>query len=120
MGHNLESPADVHATCVRCRPFCGGRLYPKVCHFPRPEAVPAAAVNAALGWIVVRMTELLMKSATVELGAYAHPRAAPLLEAGAGPVNPGGHARRLALAVRSADGRIRKLAGPLRPAITPG
>ena len=26
-----------------------------------------------------------MKSATVELGAYAHPRAAPLLEAGAGP-----------------------------------
>ena len=61
-----------------------------------------------------------MKSATVELGASARPRAALPLDAGTGPADPGRHARRSALAARPADGLIRKLAGPRRPAITPG
>ena len=61
-----------------------------------------------------------MKSATVELGAYARLRAAPLLDAGTDPAHPGRHACRPALAARPADGLIRKLAGPRRPAITPG
>ena len=65
------------------------------------------------------MAELLMNSAIVELGAYAHSRAAPLLDAGAGPADLGRHARRPALAARPADGLIRKVAGPRRPAITP-
>ena len=72
------------------------------------------------GQIVVRMAELLMNFAIVESGAYAHPRAAPLLEAGTGPADPGRHACRPALADRRADGLMRKLAGPRRPAITPG
>ena len=59
-------------------------------------------------------------SATVESGAYAHLRAAPLLDAGTGPADPGRHACRPALAARPADGLIRKIAGPRRPAITPG
>ena len=41
---------------------------------------------------VVKMAELLMNSAIVELGAYAHPRATPLLEAGTGPADLGRHA----------------------------
>ena len=65
------------------------------------RVVPAAAVSTALGWIVVRMAELLMKSATVESETYAHPRAATLLDAGA---DPGRHARRQALAVRLLTG----------------
>ena len=61
-----------------------------------------------------------MKSTIVELGAYAHPRATPLLEAGPVPADPGRHACRPALADRPADGLIRELTGPRRPAITPG
>ena len=61
-----------------------------------------------------------MKSTIVESGTYAHLRATPLLDAGAGPADPGRHARRPTLAVRPADGLIRKLIGPRRPAITPG
>ncbi len=72
------------------------------------------------GWIGVEVAELLMKSATVESGTYAQPRAAPLLDAGKGPADPSRHARRPALAFRPADGLIRKIANPRRPAITPG
>ena len=46
------------------------------------------------------MAEITCKSATVESGTYAYPRAAPLLDAGTGPANPGRYARWLALAVR--------------------
>ena len=57
-----------------------------------------------------------MKSAIVELGAYAQPRAAPLLDAGTGPANPARHAGQIALAVRPADGLIRNwLAHGVRP-----
>ena len=66
------------------------------------------------------MAELLMKSATVESGAYAHPLDAPLLDVGTGPADPGRHASQPALAVHPADGLIQKIAGPRRPAITPG
>ena len=66
------------------------------------------------------MAELLMNFAIVESGAYAHLRAAPLLDAGTGPADPGRHARRPALAVCHADGLIRKITGPRRPAIAPG
>ena len=72
------------------------------------------------GWVGHKMAELLMNSATVESGAYARPQAAPLLDAGTGPADPGRHARRPTLAVRPADGLIRKIAGPRRPAITSG
>ena len=85
---------------------------------PGPEL--GAAASTALGRIGGNMAELLMKSATVELGAYAHPRAAPLLDAGTGPADPGRHARRPALAVCPADGLIRKIADPRRPANAPG
>ena len=43
--------------------------------------------------IINRMAEFISNSAIVESGAYAHPRAAPLLDAGAGPADPGRHAR---------------------------
>ena len=45
-----------------------GRVYIKLCHFPRPEAVTAAAASTALGRIAVKMAELLMNSAIVRLG----------------------------------------------------
>ena len=48
------------------------------------------------------MADFTPKSATVKLGAYADPRAAPLLDTGTGPANPGRHARWPALAVRPA------------------
>ena len=50
------------------------------------------------------------------IGAHAHPRAAPLLDAGTGPGNPGRHgrhARRPALAVRAAA-----VAGHSSPTVT--
>ena len=69
------------------------------------------------------MADLLMKSATVELGAYA-PRKLPYCWTpeqvrqilAALPALPAERA----LAVCPADGLIRKLVGPRRPAITPG
>ena len=42
---------------------CGGRVCRKVCHVSRPGVVPAAAVNTALGWIVVVMAEFISNSA---------------------------------------------------------
>ena len=56
-----------------------------------------------------------MNSAIVESGggAYARPRAAPLLYAGTSPANPGRHTRRSALAVRPAA-----VAGHSSPAVT--
>ena len=59
------------------------------------------------------MAELLMNSAIVESGAYARPRAAPLLDAETGPANPGRHTRRSALAVRPAA-----VAGHSSPTVT--
>ena len=60
-----------------------------------------AAVSTERALTGREMAELLMKSAIVELGAYAHPRAAPLLDAGAGPailaVMPAGQPWLLAL-----------------------
>ena len=85
---------------------------------PTPEL--GATVSTLPGRIAGQMAELLMKSATVESGTYAQPRAAPLLDAGKGSADPSRHARRPALAFRPADGLIRKIANPRRPAITPG
>ena len=48
----------------------------------------STSVSAAFDQVADRMAELLMKSTIVELGAYDHPRAAPLLDAGAGPADP--------------------------------
>ena len=47
------------------------------------------------------------------IGAHARPRAAPLLDAGTGPANPGRHARRPVLAVRAAA-----VAGHSSPTVT--
>ena len=74
-----------------------------------------AGRKVAAGWQTAPM-----KSTIVESGAYAHLRAAPLLDAGTGPADPGRHACRPALAICPADGLIRKMIGPRRPAITPG
>ena len=55
-----------------------------------------------------------MNSAIVESGgAYARPRAAPLLYAGTSPANLGRHTRRSALAVRPAA-----MAGHSSPTVT--
>ncbi len=54
-----------------------------------------------------------MNSAIVESGAHARPRAAPLLDVGTGPANPGRHTRRSALAVRPAA-----VAGHSSPTVT--
>ena len=83
-----------------------GRLCRKVGHFSRQGSELDATVSTVLGWIVVKMAELLMKSVIVELGAYPHPRADPLLDAGTDPAHPGRHARRPTLAARPADGLI--------------
>lgn len=91
---------------TRCAKSSDGRLASEVCHYSRPGPELGATVSAALGWIAVRMAELLVKSVIVELGAYLHPRAAPLLDAGADPARPGRYARRPTLAVRPADGLI--------------
>ena len=95
-----------------------GRLCRKVGHFSCPGAVPVAAVSTALGRIVGRMAELLMKSAIVELGGMPTRELPHYWTPEQG--NLGRYARRPALPARPADGLICKIAGPRRPAITPG
>ena len=76
MGHHPEPPADVpvHATCVRCRPFCGGRLSvadfavkSAICH-PLGVGLGAAATTHR-GRVAPRMAELLMNSAVADIAA---------------------------------------------------
>ena len=69
-------------------------------------SVLGSSVSTVPERVARRMAELLMKSATAELGTYAHPLAAPLLDAGTGPAHFGCRARRPALAVCQVDGLI--------------
>ena len=98
-GKNAIAAVFAGASWQRCRTHFMANLLTRVPKRAQPGVATMVRTIyqlyvAVVPWIGRLMAELLMKSAPVESGAYAHPRAAPLLDAGTGPAHPGRHAGR--------------------------